>query len=46
MTYRYDPTAFREVFERRYTYLAGVERNSHRFASRPQAAAARTRGSA
>jgi acyl-CoA synthetase (AMP-forming)/AMP-acid ligase II len=35
MTYRYDPTAFREVFERRFTYLAGVERNSHRFASRP-----------
>jgi acyl-CoA synthetase (AMP-forming)/AMP-acid ligase II len=35
MTYRYDATAFREVFERRFTYLAGVERNSHRFASRP-----------
>jgi len=31
--YRYDPTAFREVFERRFTYIAGVERNSHRFAS-------------
>jgi acyl-CoA synthetase (AMP-forming)/AMP-acid ligase II len=31
--YRYDPSAFREVFERRFTYLAGVERNSHRFAS-------------
>ncbi|UGS38059.1 class I adenylate-forming enzyme family protein [Capillimicrobium parvum] len=30
----YDPTAFREVFERRFTYIAGVERNSHRFASR------------
>ena len=26
--YRYDPTAFREVFERRFTYLAGVERNA------------------
>jgi acyl-CoA synthetase (AMP-forming)/AMP-acid ligase II len=35
MTHRYDATAFREVFERRFTYLAGVERNSHRFASRP-----------
>jgi acyl-CoA synthetase (AMP-forming)/AMP-acid ligase II len=32
--YRYDPTAFREVFEQRFTYLAGVERNSHRFAAR------------
>lgn len=35
MTYRYDPTAFRAVFEQQFTYLAGVERNSHRFASRP-----------
>ena len=34
-TYRYDPSAFREVFEHRFTYLAGVERNSHRFARRP-----------
>jgi acyl-CoA synthetase (AMP-forming)/AMP-acid ligase II len=33
--YTYDPTAFRAVFERRFTYLAGVERNSHRFAARP-----------
>jgi acyl-CoA synthetase (AMP-forming)/AMP-acid ligase II len=33
--YRYDPTAFKAVFEHRFTYLAGVERNSHRFASRP-----------
>src|ERR1700722_12786653 len=33
--YRYDATAFRAVFERRFTYLAGVERNSHRFATRP-----------
>jgi acyl-CoA synthetase (AMP-forming)/AMP-acid ligase II len=33
--YRYDPSAFRATFERRFTYLAGVERNSHRFASSP-----------
>jgi acyl-CoA synthetase (AMP-forming)/AMP-acid ligase II len=33
--YRYDPTAYKAVFEHRFTYLAGVERNSHRFASRP-----------
>jgi acyl-CoA synthetase (AMP-forming)/AMP-acid ligase II len=33
--YRYDPSAFREVFERHFTYLAGVHRNSHRYASRP-----------
>jgi acyl-CoA synthetase (AMP-forming)/AMP-acid ligase II len=33
-TYRYDPSAFREVFERRFTYLAGVYRNSHRYARR------------
>ena len=33
--YRYDPTAFRAVFEHRFTYLAGVQRNSHRFALRP-----------
>lgn len=33
--YRYDPGAFREVFEHRFTYLAGVQRNSHRFATRP-----------
>jgi acyl-CoA synthetase (AMP-forming)/AMP-acid ligase II len=32
--YRYDATAFRDVFERRFTYLAGVRRNSHRYASR------------
>jgi acyl-CoA synthetase (AMP-forming)/AMP-acid ligase II len=32
--YRYDPSAFRRVFERHFTYLAGVERNSHRFAGR------------
>ncbi len=32
--YRYDPSAFRRVFERHFTYLAGVKRNSHRFAHR------------
>jgi acyl-CoA synthetase (AMP-forming)/AMP-acid ligase II len=32
--YRYDPTAFRRVFERNFSYLAGVQRNSHRFARR------------
>jgi len=33
--YRYDASALREVFEQRFTYLAGVARNGHRFASRP-----------
>jgi acyl-CoA synthetase (AMP-forming)/AMP-acid ligase II len=33
--YRYDASAYREVFERRFTYLAGVQRNSHRYAERP-----------
>jgi acyl-CoA synthetase (AMP-forming)/AMP-acid ligase II len=32
--YRYDSSAFRRVFERHFTYLAGVKRNSHRFAHR------------
>ncbi len=32
--YRYNPSPFREVFERRFTHLAGVQRNSHRFAGR------------
>jgi acyl-CoA synthetase (AMP-forming)/AMP-acid ligase II len=32
--YRYDPSAYRRVFERHFTYLAGVKRNSHRFANR------------
>ena len=32
--YRYDPSAYRQVFEHRFTYLAGVKRNSHRFADR------------
>jgi acyl-CoA synthetase (AMP-forming)/AMP-acid ligase II len=34
VTYRYDASAFREVFERHFTYLAGVHRNSHRYAHR------------
>jgi acyl-CoA synthetase (AMP-forming)/AMP-acid ligase II len=33
--YRYDPGQFREVFEHHFGYLAGVRRNSLRFASRP-----------
>jgi acyl-CoA synthetase (AMP-forming)/AMP-acid ligase II len=33
--YRYDPSAFREVFQRHFTFLAGVHRNSHRYATRP-----------
>ena len=33
--YRYDPSAFRRVFESHFTHLAGVLRNSHRYASRP-----------
>jgi acyl-CoA synthetase (AMP-forming)/AMP-acid ligase II len=33
--YAYDPTAFREVFEHRFTYVAGVERNALRYANRP-----------
>ncbi|QEC48708.1 AMP-binding protein [Baekduia soli] len=33
--YIYDAGPFRAVFERRFRYVAGVERNSHRFASRP-----------
>jgi acyl-CoA synthetase (AMP-forming)/AMP-acid ligase II len=34
LPYRYDAAAFREVFERHFTYLAGVQRNSHRYAER------------
>ncbi len=30
--YRYDVSALRDVFERDFTYLAGVRRNRHRFA--------------
>ena len=33
--YRYDSSAFRDVFEHHFGYLAGVRRNSHRFAARP-----------
>ncbi|HET9103901.1 MAG TPA: AMP-binding protein [Solirubrobacteraceae bacterium] len=32
--YRYDPAAFRAVFETNFTYLAGVARNAHRYAER------------
>src|SRR5579875_3440409 len=32
---RYDPTAFRDVFEHHFTYLAGFRRNVHRYAARP-----------
>jgi acyl-CoA synthetase (AMP-forming)/AMP-acid ligase II len=32
--YRYDATAFRDVFEHHFTYLAGVRRNSQRYATR------------
>ncbi|MGH2842936.1 MAG: class I adenylate-forming enzyme family protein [Solirubrobacteraceae bacterium] len=31
----YDPSAFRDVFERSFTYVGGVQRNSLRYASRP-----------
>ncbi|MCL2419265.1 MAG: AMP-binding protein [Conexibacteraceae bacterium] len=33
--YTYSPEQFRQVFEHRFGYLAGVRRNSLRFASRP-----------
>ncbi|MGA9859978.1 MAG: AMP-binding protein [Solirubrobacteraceae bacterium] len=33
--HRYDPSAFRDVFEQHFTYLAGVYRNSHRYAGHP-----------
>jgi acyl-CoA synthetase (AMP-forming)/AMP-acid ligase II len=33
MSYRYDASAFRAVFERHFTYLAGVRRNARRFAT-------------
>jgi acyl-CoA synthetase (AMP-forming)/AMP-acid ligase II len=33
--YRYDPSAFRQVFEHHFTYLAGVRRNAARYGSRP-----------
>ena len=34
MTYRYDPAAFRDVFEHRFTFIAGFWRNTHRYAER------------
>ena len=33
--YRYDPTAFKSVFEHHFTYIAGVQRNNLRFANEP-----------
>ncbi|WP_249009277.1 class I adenylate-forming enzyme family protein [Conexibacter sp. DBS9H8] len=33
--HRYDPAAFRQVFEQHFTYLAGVRRNATRYANRP-----------
>jgi acyl-CoA synthetase (AMP-forming)/AMP-acid ligase II len=33
--YRYNPEQFKQVFEQQFGYLAGVKRNSLRFASRP-----------
>lgn len=30
----YDPAAFRDVFEKQFTYWAGVRRNTHRYARR------------
>jgi hypothetical protein len=33
--YRYDPAAYRDVFEHHFTYLAGFWRNVHRCAERP-----------
>jgi acyl-CoA synthetase (AMP-forming)/AMP-acid ligase II len=35
VSYRYDPAPFRDVFEHHFTYLAGFERNTHRYARRP-----------
>ncbi len=34
MAYRYDPTAYRDVFEKHVTFLAGFWRNTHRYAER------------
>jgi acyl-CoA synthetase (AMP-forming)/AMP-acid ligase II len=33
--YAYDPAAFQAVLQERFTYVAGVERNAHRYARRP-----------
>jgi hypothetical protein len=30
MSYTYDPSAFRDVFEHHFTFLAGFRRNTHR----------------
>ncbi|HEY2653096.1 MAG TPA: AMP-binding protein, partial [Solirubrobacteraceae bacterium] len=35
VSYRYDPTRFREVFEHRFSYIGGIQRNSRRYGSRP-----------
>jgi acyl-coenzyme A synthetase/AMP-(fatty) acid ligase len=34
LSYRYDPAAFRDVFEHHFTFLAGFWRNTHRYAER------------
>jgi acyl-CoA synthetase (AMP-forming)/AMP-acid ligase II len=34
MTYRYDPTALRDVFDHHFTFLAGFRRNVERYATR------------
>lgn len=34
MSYSYDPSAFRDVFENHFTFLAGFWRNTHRYAER------------
>ncbi|MEV4343029.1 AMP-binding protein [Actinoplanes sp. NPDC049596] len=34
MTYKYDSAAFRDVFESRFTFIAGFWRNTHRYAER------------
>jgi acyl-CoA synthetase (AMP-forming)/AMP-acid ligase II len=34
MAYKYDPGAYRDVFERHFTFLAGFWRNTHRYAER------------
>ncbi|MBO0767535.1 MAG: AMP-binding protein [Solirubrobacterales bacterium] len=35
MSYVYDPSGFKQVFEQHFTYLAGVKRNALRYGSRP-----------
>jgi acyl-coenzyme A synthetase/AMP-(fatty) acid ligase len=34
MPYQYDPAAYRDVFEKNFTFLAGFWRNTHRYAER------------